>query len=149
MLDSPELRKITGESQSPGDIVSLMRFNRRSRLNGFLAWSAAALLSLLPPLGRIALARAADLSPARLLLDDEDAMSEFIRNNVLGASHACGTCRIGDAADRMAVVDASGNVHGVDGLMVADASVMPSVPSGNTHIPTIMVAEKIAAGLTS
>ena len=41
------------------------------------------------------------------------------------------------------VCDATGRVHGVHGLRVADASIMPTVPSGNTHIPIIMVAEKI------
>ena len=46
--------------------------------------------------------------------------------------------------DRMAVVDPAGAVHGFEGLRLADASIMPSVPSGNTHIPTVMVAEKIA-----
>jgi 5-(hydroxymethyl)furfural/furfural oxidase len=45
------------------------------------------------------------------------------------------------------VVDASGRVHGIEGLRVADASVMPSVPCGNTNIPTIMVAEKLSAAI--
>ena len=45
------------------------------------------------------------------------------------------------------VVDPSGRVHGVDGLLVADASVMPEIPSANTHLPTIMIAERIAAGI--
>jgi 5-(hydroxymethyl)furfural/furfural oxidase len=107
------------------------------------------LSSISPSLGRYAVTRACGLSPARNLLDDEQAMSEFIQSNVFGANHVCGTCRIGDPADRNAVVDSDGRVHGVGGLMIADASVMPSVPSGNTHIPTIMVAEKIAAGLNS
>ena len=55
---------------------------------------------------------------------------------------------MGAAEDRQAVVSPQGVVHGVPGLMVADASVMPNVPSGNTHLPTVMVAEKIAAGMT-
>jgi 5-(hydroxymethyl)furfural/furfural oxidase len=44
-----------------------------------------------------------------------------------------------------AVVDPAGRVHGIAGLRVADASVMPTVPRGNTNLPTIMIAEKIAA----
>jgi 5-(hydroxymethyl)furfural/furfural oxidase len=51
---------------------------------------------------------------------------------------------MGAAADRYAVVDPAGRVYGVGGLRVADASVMPDVPRGNTNIPTIMVAEKLA-----
>jgi choline dehydrogenase-like flavoprotein len=45
------------------------------------------------------------------------------------------------------VVDPTARVHGVGGLRVVDASIMPTVPRGNTNIPTIMVAEKIAAGM--
>jgi choline dehydrogenase-like flavoprotein len=52
---------------------------------------------------------------------------------------------MGPAADPMAVVDARGRVQGVEGLMVADASIMPVVPRANTNIPSAVVAEKIAA----
>jgi choline dehydrogenase-like flavoprotein len=54
---------------------------------------------------------------------------------------------MGRADDPDAVVDPQGRVRGVAGLRVADASIMPSVPRGNTNIPTIMVAEKIAADI--
>ncbi len=47
-----------------------------------------------------------------------------------------------------AVVDAHGRVHGVGHLRVADASIMPTIPNANTHLPTIMVAERIASWLT-
>ena len=55
---------------------------------------------------------------------------------------------MGPAGDAMAVVDARGSVHGVEGLSVVDASIMPIVPAANTNIPTIMVAERCAAWLT-
>jgi choline dehydrogenase len=54
---------------------------------------------------------------------------------------------MGPDPDDGAVVDARGRVHGIDRLCVADASVMPTIPSGNTNLPTIMVAERIAAWL--
>jgi choline dehydrogenase len=54
--------------------------------------------------------------------------------------HACGTCRMG--TDTMAVVDSNLKVHGVRGLRIVDASVMPLIPSGNTAAPTLMVAER-------
>jgi len=58
-----------------------------------------------------------------------------------------GTCRMGAANDRDAVVDAAGRVRGIAGLRVIDASIMPTVPRGNTNIPTIMVAEKISVAM--
>ncbi len=59
--------------------------------------------------------------------------------------HATSTCRMGDVHDPEAVVDATCRVHGHDALFVCDASVMPRVPRANTHLPTVMIAERIAA----
>ena len=56
---------------------------------------------------------------------------------------------MGRADDPGTVVDNAGRVRGVSGLRVVDASIMPSVPRGNTNIPTIMLAEKIAAEIAA
>lgn len=79
------------------------------------------------------------------LLTDDHALEAFIRANVFGVWHASGTCRMGEARDRLAVTDLQGRVHGVRGLRVVDASLMPRLPSANTNLPTLMIAEKIAA----
>ena len=78
------------------------------------------------------------------LLADEAALHAFIRKSVFGVWHASGTCRMGPSGERDAVTDSQGRVHGVRGLRVVDASLMPRLPSANTNIPTIMMAEKIA-----
>ena len=63
--------------------------------------------------------------------------------------HPVGTAKMGPASDPMAVVDARLRVHGVHGLRVVDASVMPSITSGNTNSPTLMIAERAAAWILS
>ena len=70
------------------------------------------------------------------------AMDDFIREDAASAYHPCGTCRMGDANDALAVVDSQLRVRGVDMLRVIDASVFPSVPSANINAATIMLAEK-------
>lgn len=63
--------------------------------------------------------------------------------------HATSTCRMGAADDPLAVVDPSCRVIGHEGLLVCDASVIPTVPRANTHLPTVMVAERVAAMLSA
>jgi 5-(hydroxymethyl)furfural/furfural oxidase len=69
-------------------------------------------------------------------------------DEIIGAAvpmaHASATCMIGRMDDPMAVVDPACRVYGVGNLRVVDASVMPSVPSANTNLPTIMIAERAA-----
>ncbi len=69
---------------------------------------------------------------------------DFLRGNGGSIYHPAGTCKMGPANDKMAVVDERLRVRGVDGLRVADASVMPQVVSGNTNAACIMIGEKCA-----
>ena len=75
-------------------------------------------------------------------------LETWVRGNTGGYWHPVGTCRMGPADDPGAVVDATGRVHGVDGLVVADASIFPTIPRANTNLPTIGAAEYIASTLS-
>lgn len=70
------------------------------------------------------------------------ALLDFARNTGMTAFHFAGSCRMAPGTDPMAVVDDHLRVHGLEGLRVADASIMPSISSGNTNCPTMMIAEK-------
>jgi 5-(hydroxymethyl)furfural/furfural oxidase len=128
----------------------LRRLNRISPANKVQSALIAALIDLLPPLAGPIFSTLADrrVDLATLAADDE-ALAEHIRDNVAGTFHPVGTCRMGAGNDRAAVVDPAGRVRGIAGLRVVDASIMPTVPRGNTNIPTIMVAEKISSEMVS
>jgi choline dehydrogenase len=74
----------------------------------------------------------------------DDALLEFAKNTAGTIFHPSGTCKMGPASDPMAVVDAELRVHGLAGLRVVDCGIMPTVVSGNTNAPAVMIAEKIA-----
>ncbi len=93
---------------------------------------------------------AAPLAPFRGALmfpvdaDDPADIERLIRRYGDTEYHPCGTCKMGPSTDAMAVVDAQLRVHGISGLRVADASVMPTLTTGNTNAATIMIGEKCA-----
>ena len=74
---------------------------------------------------------------------EPDDLEAVVRRELFSIPHTVGTCAMGS------VVDVSGNVLGVEALMVADASIMPDVPAGFTHLPTIMIAERLADQLST
>ena len=80
--------------------------------------------------------------PERRISSDAE-YTDFIRRKAESIYHPVGTCRMG--TDDRAVVDSELRVRGVPGLRVVDASVMPSLPTGNTNAPTIMIAERASA----
>jgi choline dehydrogenase len=75
-------------------------------------------------------------------LKDDTQLDNYIRNNALVTQHPTGTCAMGQGPE--SVVDPELRVRGIEALRVVDASVMPTVPGGNTNGPTIMIAEKAA-----
>jgi choline dehydrogenase-like flavoprotein len=80
--------------------------------------------------------------PASAGAQTDAQIEQFIRNHADTIYHPVGSCRMGPARDD--VVDERLRVHGLQGLRVVDASIMPRIVSGNTNAPTIMIAEKAA-----
>jgi choline dehydrogenase len=72
----------------------------------------------------------------------DDAILDWVKKAAETTYHPVGTCKMG--SDPMAVVDAQLRVHGMAGLRIADASIMPTLTSGNTNAPSIMIGEKAA-----
>ena len=146
VLAHEKVRAMTGVTFPVKFTDRLRRLNRITPANKVQSAVIAALIDLVPPLAGPIFSTLADrrVDLATLVADD-DALAAHIRENVAGTFHPVGTCRMGGANDRDAVVDSEGRVRGIVGLRVIDASIMPTAPRGNTNIPTIMVAEKISA----
>ncbi|HEY9624646.1 MAG TPA: GMC family oxidoreductase N-terminal domain-containing protein [Crinalium sp.] len=85
--------------------------------------------------------RGQEMAPGTEISSDE-AIATYIRQSANTFWHPAGTCKMG--IDSMAVVDPELRVHGIEGLRVVDASIMPTVTTGNTNAPTIMIGEKAA-----
>ena len=83
-------------------------------------------------------------SPTDADLESEDTLDEWLLRNVTTSHHISGTCKMGPASDPMAVVDQRGRVYGIDGLRVADASIMPDCIRANTNVTSMVIGERIA-----
>jgi 5-(hydroxymethyl)furfural/furfural oxidase len=123
----------------------IRQLNALTRANAMKAKMIAGIVDTVPFLADAVFER---LTGRRINLEglttDDDALADYVRDNVAGTFHVSCTCRMGRSDDPDAVVDKSGRVYGMAGLRVADASIMPAIPRGNSNIPTIMLAEKIA-----
>ena len=86
-----------------------------------------------------------EYEPGAGIADSDTAgLLDWARRTAVTIYHPTGTCKMGHASDKTAVVDSQLRVHGIKGLRIADCSVMPIIPSGNTNAPAIMVGEKAA-----
>ena len=103
-------------------------------------------LARTPPLA--AFVEGAELAPGPAVAEDDEAgLTAFVRAQVSSYHHPVGTCAMGPDPAKGAVVDSKGAVHGVEGAWVADASVMPSLPSANTNLSAMLVGDRIASWL--
>jgi choline dehydrogenase-like flavoprotein len=85
--------------------------------------------------------------PMEADLASNDALDQGLLRNVSTMHYTCGTCKMGPVSDALAVVDQYGRVHGLTGLRVADASILPDCPRANTNVVTMMLGERIADGM--
>jgi choline dehydrogenase-like flavoprotein len=84
------------------------------------------------------------LDPVESDLASDDSQDDWMLRNVRTSHHISGTCKMGPASDPMAVVDQLGRVHGLAGLRVADASIMPDCIRANTNVTAMVIGERIA-----
>ena len=87
---------------------------------------------------------AGPLTPTEDDLASDEALDDWLNRNVTTSQHLAGTCKMGPSSDPMAVVDQYCRVHGVEGLRVADTSVMPNVVRANTNTTAIAIGERVA-----
>lgn len=81
--------------------------------------------------------------PADYDLDSDDALDEWMMRRVTTGMHLVGTRKMGVASDPMAVVDQYGRIHGIEGLRVADAPILPYCIPANTNVATMMIGERV------
>lgn len=84
------------------------------------------------------------VDPTDADLANDETLDEWIAREVTTSQHISCTCKMGPASDAMAVVDQYGKVHGLEGLRVADASIMPDCIRANTNVTTMMMGERVA-----
>lgn len=144
LLSSPKMREHV-ISYWPGIYADNLRKYTAPTLRNKIITDIAAQMLDMPALRNIVLGKAMDSRfPLEGILRSEKTLEEWIHTGIQGDWHPCGTCRMGVEGDPKAVVSAEGRVFGISGLRITDASIMPTIPSANTNLSTMMLAEKMA-----
>jgi choline dehydrogenase-like flavoprotein len=145
LLRDPEVAGQYNEAFLLPGALAMRQFNRPGLPGRLLAWAAEAAANAPAPLRRGIFGRAFRSGAPVVRRGGGRAISdEQILSAISPMGHPVGTCAMGQADDPMSVVDSGFRVHSADNLFVADASVMPVIPSANTNLPTIMLAELAA-----
>jgi 5-(hydroxymethyl)furfural/furfural oxidase len=146
LLRAPEVAARYGELFLLPPVMSLQQFNQPGLSGAARALAATLALDAPGPVRRRLFERG--IRPGRWLGPGTAPLGDGeILDAAAPMAHPTGTCAMGRVDDPAAVTDARGRVHGVGGLTIADASIMPRLPSANTNLPTTMVAERIAAAI--
>jgi 5-(hydroxymethyl)furfural/furfural oxidase len=145
IMESAEVKAVTNFWFPAGYSDAVRKISVKSPSNWVKTAVAAAIFGG-SPASRAWLARQRFGSPERIheLVMDDDAIADWVKSAVYSGWHVAGSCRMGGDGDRLAVLDGRCRVRGIEGLSVVDASAMPTIPSANTNITTIALAEKAA-----
>ena len=84
------------------------------------------------------------VKPPENALSCKESLDRWLKETVRTSHHVSGTCKMGPESEAMAVVNQHGKVHGIEGLRIADASIMPDCIRANTNVATMMIGEKIS-----
>lgn len=142
---SAAMAAVTSEAFPASYSEKVRQVGMLSRRNRVLTRVLAGLLDGPAPLRRLLMRELVAGGPSlAAVLADEELLRTFIRGACVGVWHPGCTCRMGADDDPGAVTDAAGRVRGTSGLRVVDASIFPTLPSGNINFPTMMVAERMA-----
>lgn len=145
MLSSPQVNRSVLEIFAAGFSPKVKKVGALTAYNRLTTEFAGMMMDASPFMRREIIRNfASDGLSVDELLADDTVLKDYLRKTTTGIWHPCGTCRMGRRDDPMAVVDPSGNVIGIENLSVADASIMPEIPTTNLNVPTIMIAEHIS-----
>ncbi|AKT43641.1 choline dehydrogenase [Chondromyces crocatus] len=137
------LRFLSADAKAGPHIDSKLLVNRDDHAKAVEAMMLARELAGTAPIRRLA----RPLWPGARTLADRARIGAWIHRSCDSGYHPCGTVPMGPEGDLAAAVDGRGRVRGVDGLIVADASLMPTIPSVNTHLTTLMIGERFGEWL--
>jgi 5-(hydroxymethyl)furfural/furfural oxidase len=148
VMQDAEVRPLTNELFATGYSSMVRALNAPGPVSALASRLLAAMLDGPDPLRRLMIGCRAGFGETKeISMRSEAWLGRTVGRRTLGMYHPAGTCRMGRGDDRTAVVDARCRVHGIDGLSVVDASIMPTLPRANTNLPVIMIAEKAADSL--
>lgn len=145
LVASSEMSDLLGQIVGATKFAKSSRFNARTRRNALSSRALAWGMDYVPGFGARLLKSLAQESDSIAALATHPAIAaEFVQRAVMPLAHHCGTCAMGSYSDAATVVDVHGCVRDVEGLRVADASIIPCIPRANTNLPVLMIAEKIS-----
>jgi len=150
IMSSAPVRPLFHEVFAASFSPSIIRINQVTWQNWVKTAALTAVLDCAGPLrGRILNALVSPGHSLERLMGDDRLLDAWLMRQATGFYHPVGSCKMGSESDAKAVVNTKGQVRGISGLRIADASVMPSIVRGPTNLTTIMIAEKMADAIRS